>query len=111
MSDHFESEAYVLSSAVGHLLQLCLPEGVEVDERGFRVVGEGSSKRSTLAAAVKRAWRRQGMTKAQVEETWTRYKEANPEMGRGGGHRGGGASRQRQQANPPAGRKVVYVKE
>src|SRR6266480_215198 len=28
--DHFESDKYVLSSAVGHLLQLCLPEGVEV---------------------------------------------------------------------------------
>src|SRR5271170_4221617 len=30
VGDHFESERYVLSSAVGHLLQLCLPEGVEV---------------------------------------------------------------------------------
>lgn len=30
VGDHFESEGYVLSSAVGHLLQLCLPEGVEV---------------------------------------------------------------------------------
>jgi DNA topoisomerase-3 len=28
--DHLESDQYVLSSAVGHLLQLCLPEGVEV---------------------------------------------------------------------------------
>jgi DNA topoisomerase-3 len=28
--DYYESERYVLSSAVGHLLQLCLPEGVEV---------------------------------------------------------------------------------
>lgn len=28
--DHLESDKYVLSSAVGHLLQLCLPEGVEV---------------------------------------------------------------------------------
>src|SRR5580704_11788280 len=28
--DYFESERYVLSSAVGHLLELCLPEGVEV---------------------------------------------------------------------------------
>src|SRR5271166_1592375 len=28
--DHFENDRYVLSSAVGHLLQLCLPEGVEV---------------------------------------------------------------------------------
>ena len=27
---HFESEQFVLSSAVGHLLELCLPEGVEV---------------------------------------------------------------------------------
>src|ERR1700722_8164850 len=27
---HFESDRFVLSSAVGHLLQLCLPEGVEV---------------------------------------------------------------------------------
>ena len=30
VGDHFESEEYLLSSAVGHLLQLCLPEGVEV---------------------------------------------------------------------------------
>src|ERR1700733_12442216 len=30
VGDHFESEKYLLSSAVGHLLQLCLPEGVEV---------------------------------------------------------------------------------
>jgi DNA topoisomerase III len=30
VGDHFESDRYVLSSAVGHLLQLCLPEGVEV---------------------------------------------------------------------------------
>ena len=30
VGDHYESERYVLSSAVGHLLQLCLPEGVEV---------------------------------------------------------------------------------
>jgi DNA topoisomerase-3 len=30
VGDHFESERFVLSSAVGHLLQLCLPEGVEV---------------------------------------------------------------------------------
>ena len=29
-ADFFESDKYVLSSAVGHLLQLCLPEGVEV---------------------------------------------------------------------------------
>ncbi len=28
--DYFESDRYVLSSAVGHLLELCLPEGVEV---------------------------------------------------------------------------------
>ncbi len=28
--DHFESDQFVLSSAVGHLLQLSLPEGVEV---------------------------------------------------------------------------------
>jgi DNA topoisomerase-3 len=28
--DHFESDRFVLSSAVGHLLELCLPEGVEV---------------------------------------------------------------------------------
>jgi DNA topoisomerase-3 len=28
--DYFESDRYVLSSAVGHLLALCLPEGVEV---------------------------------------------------------------------------------
>jgi DNA topoisomerase-3 len=27
--DYFESDRYVLSSAVGHLLELCLPEGVE----------------------------------------------------------------------------------
>src|SRR5580704_1164288 len=30
VDDHFESDRYVLSSAVGHLLELCLPEGVEV---------------------------------------------------------------------------------
>jgi DNA topoisomerase-3 len=30
VGEHFESEHFVLSSAVGHLLQLCLPEGVEV---------------------------------------------------------------------------------
>jgi DNA topoisomerase-3 len=30
VGDHLESEQYVLSSAVGHLLELCLPEGVEV---------------------------------------------------------------------------------
>ncbi|HZM03003.1 MAG TPA: DNA topoisomerase III [Candidatus Saccharimonadales bacterium] len=29
-ADFFESDRYVLSSAVGHLLELCLPEGVEV---------------------------------------------------------------------------------
>jgi DNA topoisomerase-3 len=29
-NDFFESDRYVLSSAVGHLLELCLPEGVEV---------------------------------------------------------------------------------
>ncbi|MGP8200902.1 MAG: DNA topoisomerase III [Limisphaerales bacterium] len=28
--DHYESDRYILTSAVGHLLQLCLPEGVEV---------------------------------------------------------------------------------
>mgnify|MGYP001193075294 CR=1 FL=1 len=28
--DYYESDNYVLSSAVGHLLELCLPEGVEV---------------------------------------------------------------------------------
>jgi DNA topoisomerase-3 len=28
--DHYESDRFVLSSAVGHLLELCLPEGVEV---------------------------------------------------------------------------------
>ena len=28
--DHYESKDYILTSAVGHLLQLCLPEGVEV---------------------------------------------------------------------------------
>jgi DNA topoisomerase-3 len=30
VGDHLESDHYVLSSAVGHLLELCLPEGVEV---------------------------------------------------------------------------------
>jgi DNA topoisomerase-3 len=30
VGDYFESDRYVLSSAVGHLLALCLPEGVEV---------------------------------------------------------------------------------
>lgn len=29
-TDYFESDKFVLSSAVGHLLELCLPEGVEV---------------------------------------------------------------------------------
>jgi DNA topoisomerase-3 len=29
-NDYFESEEYVLSSAVGHLLELCVPDGVEV---------------------------------------------------------------------------------
>src|SRR5271156_2350608 len=28
--DHYESDRFVLSSTVGHLLELCLPEGVEV---------------------------------------------------------------------------------
>jgi DNA topoisomerase III len=28
--DYFESDQYVLSSAIGHLLELCVPEGVEV---------------------------------------------------------------------------------
>src|SRR6185295_4661725 len=28
--NYFESEEYVLSSAVGHLLELCVPDGVEV---------------------------------------------------------------------------------
>ena len=28
--EYFESDQYVLSSAIGHLLELCLPEGVEV---------------------------------------------------------------------------------
>src|SRR6185503_16879684 len=28
--DHYESEQYVLSSAVGHLLQICVPEQYEV---------------------------------------------------------------------------------
>jgi DNA topoisomerase-3 len=28
--DYFESDDYVVSSAVGHLLELCVPEGVEV---------------------------------------------------------------------------------
>ncbi len=28
--DHYESDRFVLSSAVGHLLELCLPEGAEV---------------------------------------------------------------------------------
>ena len=28
--DYFESDQFVLSSAVGHLLELCLPEGAEV---------------------------------------------------------------------------------
>src|SRR5665213_3796624 len=30
VENHYESERFVLSSAVGHLLELCLPEGVEV---------------------------------------------------------------------------------
>jgi DNA topoisomerase-3 len=30
VQDHYESDRFVLSSAVGHLLELCLPEGVEV---------------------------------------------------------------------------------
>jgi DNA topoisomerase-3 len=30
VEDHYESDRFVLSSAVGHLLELCLPEGVEV---------------------------------------------------------------------------------
>ncbi|HEX3988257.1 MAG TPA: DNA topoisomerase, partial [Verrucomicrobiae bacterium] len=30
LDDHFESDKFILSSAVGHLLELCLPEGVEV---------------------------------------------------------------------------------
>src|SRR5271154_6886579 len=30
VGEYFESERHVLSSAVGHLLQLCLPEGAEV---------------------------------------------------------------------------------
>ena len=29
-SDYFESDRFILSSAVGHLLQICAPEGVEV---------------------------------------------------------------------------------
>ena len=29
-TDYFESDNYVLSSAVGHLLELCVPEGEEV---------------------------------------------------------------------------------
>src|SRR4051812_3021853 len=29
-ADYFESDRYVLSSAVGHLLEICAPEGVEV---------------------------------------------------------------------------------
>jgi DNA topoisomerase-3 len=28
--DHYESDRYILSSAIGHLLELCLPEGAEV---------------------------------------------------------------------------------
>ena len=30
VQDHYESDRFVLSSAVGHLLELCLPEGAEV---------------------------------------------------------------------------------
>src|SRR5271170_3235970 len=30
VQDHYESERFVLSSAVGHLLELIVPEGVEV---------------------------------------------------------------------------------
>ena len=84
-----------------------LPEGVEVDERGFRVVGEGSSRRTTMEQAVKRSWRKQGMSKQAVEETWQRYREANPEMGRGGRREGKGAKGRQQ--NPPG--KVHYVQE
>jgi len=30
IEDHYENDRYVISSAVGHLLELCLPEGTEV---------------------------------------------------------------------------------
>lgn len=83
-----------------------LPEGVEVDDNGYRVVGEGSSKRTTMAQAIKRAWRRHGMTKQQVEEAWARYKEANPDMGRGGSREGRRAADKRQ---TNGSKKVTYI--
>src|SRR5579864_2529957 len=66
--DFFESDKYVVSSAVGHLLELCLPEGVEV-KRGkwtfahlpvippkfdLRPIGKSAPRLTSLVRLIKR---------------------------------------------------------
>jgi DNA topoisomerase-3 len=66
--DFFESDKYVLSSAVGHLLELCLPEGVEVkrgkwtfahlpvipDHFDLRPIEKSAPRLTALVCAIKR---------------------------------------------------------
>src|SRR5271165_1352567 len=66
--DFFESDKYVLSSAVGHLLELCLPEGVEVkrgkwtfahlpvipDHFDLRPIEKSAPRLTALVRAIKR---------------------------------------------------------
>ena len=34
-ADHYENDEYVISSAVGHLVELCMPEDIDKKKYGF----------------------------------------------------------------------------
>lgn len=56
-----------------------LPPEIGVDENGMRVL---TGKPISMEQAFKRVNRMRGLTKAQVDEAWEKYKEANPKMGK-----------------------------
>lgn len=60
-----------------------LPDHVEVDAKGMRVIGK-KSKRCSLKSAVIRKNMQLGKTRKEAEAVWERYQAANPKMGKGG---------------------------
>ena len=72
--DYYESDQYVLSSAVGHLLRLCVPEAVRGQARQVDVCASAGHSAALRPAADREGTRRGSRccSSSSSARTWTR---------------------------------------